>query len=130
MINYNRQSYIKKTNILLQALLDESEKYKPAYSESLSFNYNCDCFCLYSIFSVPHEIHFNSVVHHSQDKASISPAPFLLTEDCSVLYIWCLSAITMWFGGLELSLIYERHIALQERDDIFKWVKRVRLSLC
>lgn len=30
----------------------------------------------------------------------------------------------MWFGGLELSFIYERHIALQEMDNIFKWVKR------
>lgn len=57
-------------------------------------------------------------------------APLLLTEDCSELYIWCLSAITMWFGGLELSFIYERHIALQERDNIFKWVRRARSPLC
>lgn len=56
-------------------------------------------------------------------------ALLLLTEDRSKLYIWCLSAITMWFGGLELSFIYERHIALQEGDNIFKWVKRVRPPL-
>lgn len=35
----------------------------------------------------------------------------------------------MWFGGLEQSFIYDRHIALQEGDKIFKWVKRVHLSL-
>lgn len=80
-------------------------------------------------FSLLNDIHFSSVVRHSQDKASISLAPLLVTEDRSKLYIWCLSAIMMWFGGLELSFIYERHIVLQKRDNTFKWVKRVRLPL-
>lgn len=92
-------------------------------------NYNCASFCLFKMsFFLPLEIPFSSVVHHSQDKASLTP--WLLTEDRSKLYIWSLSAITMWFGGLERLFIYERHIALQERDNIFKWVKSVRSSRC
>lgn len=58
------------------------------------------------------------MVCHGQDKTSISQVPLLLTEDHSKLNIWCLSAITMWFWGLELSFMYERHVALQERGII------------
>lgn len=93
-----------------------------------------DCFCLGWILISPSEIYSSSVVCHSQDKASIFPAPFLLTDDCSKLYIsfffFFFGTIMMWFKGLEQSFIYDRHIALQEREIIFKWVKRVHLSLC
>lgn len=89
-----------------------------------------DCFCLGWILISPSETYSSPVVCHSQDKASIFPAPFLLTEDCSKLYISFFNAIMMWFKGLEQSFIYDRHIALQEREIIFKWVKRVHLSLC
>lgn len=115
--------YINIFFMFLQFLLNKREK--EAHCGALCFNYNSDCFCLHFVSL---EIHFSSVVCHSQDKASISL--LLLKEDCSELYIWCLSAITMWFGGLELSFIYERHIALKERDNIFKWVKGASLRLC
>lgn len=58
------------------------------------------------------------------------PASLLLTEDCSKLYILCLSAIKMWFGGPEWLFIYERHIVLQKRDNIFKQVKRLSSCRC
>lgn len=58
------------------------------------------------------------------------PAALPWADDWSKLYIWCLSAIKMWFGRSEWLFIYERHIVLKERDNIFKKVKRGSSSGC